>query len=83
MKRDLPATGGLFFLDRFVERTQDGIADLFMKTTKPLATRELDKSDKRKKKRNLDNSSLRSLFGKSPDNIWDKDIHTGEGNFSF
>ncbi|MBO0932819.1 hypothetical protein [Fibrella aquatilis] len=54
-----------------------------MKTTKPLAPREVEKTDKRKKKRNLDNSSLKSLFGKSPEKIWDKDIHTGEGNFSF
>lgn len=50
-----------------------------MKPTKPVSTRETDKAIKPKKKRNLDNSMLKPFFGKSPDNIWEKDIHTGEG----
>lgn len=54
-----------------------------MKPTKPTGTREAEKSAKTKKKRNLDNSTLKPFFGKSPENIWDKDIYTGEGNFSF
>jgi hypothetical protein len=54
-----------------------------MKTIKTITAREADKIDKSKKKRNLDNSTLKPFFGKNPDNIWDKDIHTGEGNFSF
>ncbi len=54
-----------------------------MKTIRPLVVREGEKTNKRRKKRSLDNSSLKPLFGKGPENIWDKDIHTGEGNFSF
>ena len=49
----------------------------------PVNARELVKATKPKKKRNLDNSMLKPFFGKSPENIWEKDIHTGEGNFSF
>lgn len=54
-----------------------------MKPTKPISTREADKATRPKKKRNLDNSTLKSFFGKGPENIWEKDIHTGEGNFNF
>ena len=54
-----------------------------MKPTRPVSTREPEKATKPKKKRNLDNSTLKPFFGKSPDTIWEKDIHTGEGNFSF
>ncbi|WP_420149952.1 hypothetical protein [Spirosoma sp.] len=54
-----------------------------MKPDKPVNVRESDKVAKRKKKRNLDNSTLKPFFGKGPEKIWDKDIYTGEGNFSF
>ncbi len=54
-----------------------------MKTDKSIQTRELVKAARPKKKRDLDNSTLKPFFGKSPDNIWEKDIRTGEGNFSF
>ncbi|MBC7568118.1 MAG: hypothetical protein H7319_00080 [Spirosoma sp.] len=54
-----------------------------MKHNKSVQTRELVKSARPKKKRNLDNSTLKPFFGKSPENIWEKDIRTGEGNFSF
>ncbi|WP_020594775.1 hypothetical protein [Spirosoma panaciterrae] len=54
-----------------------------MKATKPVAAREPDKTTRPKKKRSLDNSTLKPFFGKSPENIWDKDIYTGEGNFNF
>jgi hypothetical protein len=54
-----------------------------MKSTKPANVRQPTKATKSKKKRNLDNSVLKPFFGKSPENIWDKDIYTGEGNFSF
>ena len=53
-----------------------------MKPSKPISVREVDKIVKQKK-RSLDNSVLKPFFGKSPENIWDKDIYTGEGNFSF
>lgn len=54
-----------------------------MKPTKIFRARELEKVGKPKKKRNLDNSTLKLFFGKGPENIWEKDIQTGEGNFSF
>ncbi len=54
-----------------------------MKSTKAIPTREQEKDAKPKKKRNLDNSTLKPFFGKGPENIWEKDIQTGEGNFSF
>jgi hypothetical protein len=54
-----------------------------MKSTKPVAAREPQKAVRPTKKRSLDNSALKPFFGKSPENIWDKDIYTGEGNFSF
>lgn len=54
-----------------------------MKPVKPLGVRKPGKNARPRKKRNLDNSSLKGHFGKSPEGIWDKDIHTGEGNFSF
>lgn len=54
-----------------------------MKSNKPVSVRESDKIVKARKKRNLDNSTLITFFGKSPENIWEKDIYTGEGNFSF
>jgi hypothetical protein len=54
-----------------------------MKSIRPISAREQGKTSKSKKKRNLDNTSLIHAFGKSPENIWDKDIYTGEGNFSF
>ncbi|WP_165840829.1 hypothetical protein [Larkinella punicea] len=54
-----------------------------MKPTKTVRAREPEKIAKPKKKRNLDNSTLKPFFGKSPENIWEKDIQTGEGNFSF
>lgn len=54
-----------------------------MKPTKPVSAREPEKAAKPKKKLNLDNSTLKPFFGKSPANIWEKDIQTGEGNSSF
>ena len=54
-----------------------------MKPNKPFSVRESDKVAKRKKKRNLANSTLIKFFGEGPENIWEKDIYTGEGNFSF
>jgi hypothetical protein len=57
---------------------------VIMKATKPAQVREARKTSTRpKKKRNLDNSTLKSFFGKGPENVWEKDIYTGEGNFSF
>lgn len=72
-----------FLLSRFVRGVQCIDYVLVMKTTKPMAAREVEKLDKRKKKRELDDSSLKLLFGKGPKSIWDKDIYTGEGNVSF
>jgi hypothetical protein len=54
-----------------------------MKPAKPVSLHEPGKSTKPKKKRSLDNTTLKPFFGKSPEHIWDKDISTGEGNFSF
>jgi len=54
-----------------------------MKLSKPIIVREVAKATKSKKNRSLDNSTLKPFFGKSPENVWDKDINTGEGNFSF
>lgn len=38
---------------------------------------------KNTKKRNLDNSELVKFFGKGPNDIWLRDIHTGESNADF
>jgi hypothetical protein len=54
-----------------------------MNINKPASPKQPSKAVRPKKKRNLDNKNLKPFFGKSPENIWDKDIFTGEGNVSF
>ena len=57
---------------------------MFMKPSQSIQVRESERPTiTPKKKRSLDNSMLKPFFGKSPKDIWEKDIRTGEGNFSF
>ena len=79
----IPYNAGCIWAVLFCVNLTDNKAMPDKNQQKPVSTRDSEKATKPKKKQNLDNSTLKPFFSKGSANVWEKDIHTGEGNCSF